>query len=47
MRRPILGRWVVLVVGGMMGVYLKHGDPVAEGSICAGMNKTLMAHKTQ
>lgn len=33
--------------GGMMGVYLKHGDPVAEGCLGAGMNKTLMAHKTQ
>lgn len=31
----------------MMGVYLKHGDPVAEGCICAGMNKTLIAHKTR
>ena len=31
----------------MMGVYLKHGDPVAEGCLSAGMNKTLMAHKTQ
>lgn len=30
-----------------MRVYLKHGDPVAEGSLGAGMNKTLMAHKTQ
>lgn len=33
--------------GGTMGVYLKHGDPVAEGCLGAGMNKTLMAHKTQ
>lgn len=33
--------------GGTMRVYLKHGDPVAEGSLGAGMNKTLMAHKTQ
>lgn len=33
--------------GGRMRVYLKHGDPVAEGSLGAGMNKTLMAHKTQ
>lgn len=32
---------------GMMGVYLKHGDPMAEGCLGAGMNKTLMAHKTQ
>lgn len=32
---------------GMMRVYLKHGDPVAEGCLGAGMNKTLMAHKTQ
>lgn len=31
----------------MMGVYLKHSDPVAEGCLGAGMNKTLMAHKTQ
>lgn len=30
-----------------MRVYLKHGDPVAEGSLGAGMNKTLMARKTQ
>ena len=30
-----------------MRVYLKHGDPVAEGCLGAGMNKTLMAHKTQ
>lgn len=33
--------------GGLMRVYLKHGDPVAEGCLGAGMNKTLMAHKTQ
>lgn len=33
--------------GGMMRVYLKHSDPVAEGCLGAGMNKTLMAHKTQ
>lgn len=32
---------------GMMRVYLKHGDPMAEGCLGAGMNKTLMAHKTQ
>lgn len=32
---------------GMMRVYLKHGDPVAVGCLGAGMNKTLMAHKTQ
>lgn len=31
----------------MMGVYLKHSDPVAEGCIGTGKNKTLMAHKTQ
>lgn len=31
----------------MMGVYLKHSDLVAECCLSAGMNKTLMAHKTQ
>ena len=32
---------------GMMGVYLKHDDPLARGCFSTGMNKILMAHKTQ
>lgn len=42
-----VGRQILEGGGGTMRVYLKHGDPVAEGSFGAGMNKTLMAHKTQ
>lgn len=42
-----MGRQILGGGGGTMRVYLKHGDPVAEGSLGAGMNKTLMAHKTQ